>query len=484
MPVSCKTVIKKIQNTKWWAEESPGLPFLFDYIMKAFTRSGKIVGFPALKETITITKNNISLEITPYKEKKKVFIYFLNRELKKPGFTETTFLPWRKLLQKDIPCLNSLVVNKIRQYSDKQLLNFTRKLIETTFEATVYATLIECIDPFSESWQEEFRLKYKLDINQAQELFILLSSPADRSFLTQEKIDFCRLCLGEITIENYLKNWYWIQSNYKQSVDIRSDKLKNKVKKELRQKSKQKVRQEIKETIEQEKRLIKQKEKAIARIKLTKKDKAIFKLFEIFGSYIDLRKESMIRYTYSRDKLLVEISKRTKYSLSLLRNMRDNEVINILQGKDIDLKNVKNRHLIYAAYYTPKGESIYHNKGARAIYSAWIKSIKSKEIKGQVASSPIKKISGKVSVVVDVYRDKFRPGTILVTTMTRPEFMPLMRKAKAVITDEGGITCHAAIVSRELNIPCIIGTKNATKILKSGDLVEVDAEKGVVRKLK
>ena len=68
--------------------------------------------------------------------------------------------------------------------------------------------------------------------------------------------------------------------------------------------------------------------------------------------------------------------------------------------------------------------------------------------------------------------------------MTRPDFMPLMRKAKAVITDEGGITCHAAIVSRELGIPCIIGTKIATKVLKDGDMVEVDANKGIVRKIK
>ena len=68
--------------------------------------------------------------------------------------------------------------------------------------------------------------------------------------------------------------------------------------------------------------------------------------------------------------------------------------------------------------------------------------------------------------------------------MTRPEFVPLMRKAKAIITDEGGITCHAAIISRELKILCIIGTKTATRLLKDGDLVEVDANTGVVKILK
>lgn len=58
-----------------------------------------------------------------------------------------------------------------------------------------------------------------------------------------------------------------------------------------------------------------------------------------------------------------------------------------------------------------------------------------------------------------------------------------MKKAGAIVTDEGGILFHAAVVSRELSIPCIIGTKIATQVLKDGDLVEVDAEKGIVKKL-
>ncbi len=70
-----------------------------------------------------------------------------------------------------------------------------------------------------------------------------------------------------------------------------------------------------------------------------------------------------------------------------------------------------------------------------------------------------------------------------VTGMTDPSSLPIMRKAKAIVTDAGGILCHAAIVARELKIPCIIGTNNATTVLKTGDLVEVDANTGIVRKL-
>ena len=79
--------------------------------------------------------------------------------------------------------------------------------------------------------------------------------------------------------------------------------------------------------------------------------------------------------------------------------------------------------------------------------------------------------------------EKMKPGDILVTTMTTPDFVPLMQKASAVVTDIGGLLSHAAIISREFNKPCIIGTKIATKVLKDGDEVEVDADKGIVRKL-
>lgn len=76
--------------------------------------------------------------------------------------------------------------------------------------------------------------------------------------------------------------------------------------------------------------------------------------------------------------------------------------------------------------------------------------------------------------------NRIQAGDILVASMTRPEFVPAMKKAAAVVTDEGGITSHAAIVSRELGIPCVIGTKNATKILKDGWIVQVKAGHGQV----
>lgn len=103
-------------------------------------------------------------------------------------------------------------------------------------------------------------------------------------------------------------------------------------------------------------------------------------------------------------------------------------------------------------------------------------------IKGQVGNKGF--ATGKVKVILaNTEFDKMEVGDVLVTTMTTPDFVILMQKASAIITDIGGLLCHAAIVSREINKPCVIGTKNATQILKDGDMVEVDANKGTVTKL-
>ncbi|MEI6587459.1 MAG: PEP-utilizing enzyme [Candidatus Moraniibacteriota bacterium] len=101
---------------------------------------------------------------------------------------------------------------------------------------------------------------------------------------------------------------------------------------------------------------------------------------------------------------------------------------------------------------------------------------------GSKGSSPI--IRGIVRILnTPQEMERLKDGEILITAMTTPEYVPAMRRSLAIITDEGGVTCHAAIVSRELGKPCIIGTKIATKFLKNGELIEMDMEKGTIKKL-
>ena len=89
--------------------------------------------------------------------------------------------------------------------------------------------------------------------------------------------------------------------------------------------------------------------------------------------------------------------------------------------------------------------------------------------------------SGKVKIIRDTDElDKILLGDILVTVMTTPDMVPAMKRANGIITDEGGVTCHAAIVSRELGIPSVVGTGDATKILKDNSIVTLDGNKGII----
>jgi pyruvate, water dikinase len=109
------------------------------------------------------------------------------------------------------------------------------------------------------------------------------------------------------------------------------------------------------------------------------------------------------------------------------------------------------------------------------------------EIIGQTAMKG--RIIGKVKKIIDYNKEidffmkNFRKGDIIVAEVIQPEITILNDKPAAIVTDAGGVTSHAAILSRELGIPCIVGTKVATKILEDGELIEVDANSGVVRRL-
>lgn len=85
-----------------------------------------------------------------------------------------------------------------------------------------------------------------------------------------------------------------------------------------------------------------------------------------------------------------------------------------------------------------------------------------------------------VPQVSDLSSELNLDGKILVTTMTTPEFVPYIGKIKGIVTDNGGLLCHAAIISRELGIPCIVGTEAATTYFQTGGIIELDAEKGMV----
>lgn len=162
----------------------------------------------------------------------------------------------------------------------------------------------------------------------------------------------------------------------------------------------------------------------------------------------------------------------------------EDEAFDILEGKEVDIDKIRKRKELFFVFTTDKHEEFYYGADAKRLRKIFMDKLLEGELRGLVTYNPSKKVSGRAKVIMDVNHDTIEKDEVLVTSMTRPEFMPLMRKAKAVITDEGGLTCHAAIVSREMKIPCIISTKNATKKIKTGDMVEFDFDNGKIKIIK
>ncbi len=185
-----------------------------------------------------------------------------------------------------------------------------------------------------------------------------------------------------------------------------------------------------------------------------------------------------------------------KVSKNFLTNEDDafylysDEIIGLFDGLKINQQTINKRKKCYAIVKVEdKIIRCTHAKAQRLAKELTITSSIIATIKGITANKGI--IKGKVTIApmltniqkVQEIIKKMSQGDVLVAQSTTPELMVLVKKACAIVTDQGGMLSHAAIISREFNIPCIVGTGNATKLLKDGDIVEVDADAGVVKKL-
>lgn len=209
-------------------------------------------------------------------------------------------------------------------------------------------------------------------------------------------------------------------------------------------------------------------------------DEHLIDLLQFIVHYRTHRTDVLSRATYQAYPILNAKALEKGLSYEELIYCTLDEINNQVPTKD----EIKERVKVFCMILENGKISIVSGKEALDLIAKFEeKSAEIKELKGTVACSGF--VVGKAKVILD-RRDfsKLESGDILVTPMTTPEFLPIMEKSIAFITDEGGITCHAAIVSRELGKPCIIGTKIATKVLKDGMSVEVDANTGVVKILK
>lgn len=189
------------------------------------------------------------------------------------------------------------------------------------------------------------------------------------------------------------------------------------------------------------------------------------------------------------DQLTGILAKQFSVLVEELRMYKVEEVINLFDEQRVGKELLYARSDAFIQNATDGTMNYFEGDEAKKLINNFVsEEAGERTVKGVVANKGKKR--GKVKVIpTDYYSDfsvltklfnEMDEGDILVAETTSPELMPACKKAGAIITDQGGLLSHAAIVSREMNIPCIVGTSNATEILKNGDMVEVDADNGVI----
>ena len=353
----------------------------------------------------------------------------------------------------------------------------------------------------------------QLDVKEKEvdAVFMVLSTPTKDSYVKKEERDFLKLLLliqkskASLIFKNFsnfkkqinnfpkvkkailkqVQNYSWIPFDYvgpaRWDLEFYFKKIKDCLK------SRKDPQRKLDAIEKNRQKLIQKQKKLLKKHKISFKAKRLLRDLQILTLMQDYKKEVCTIANVYYQYLLKEIKQRTGIGLKSLYYMSPTDLRNALKSERPNLGKIKQR-IKFSLVEVKEGKlRILESKEAKN-YIAKEKLFeqdtkKVKEIKGLPAS--MGKVKGIVKVLFSAKEiNKINQGEILVATMTTPDYVPAMKKSIAIITDEGGITCHAAIVSRELNIPCIIGTKIATEVLKDGDLVEVDANRGIVRILK
>ncbi len=249
-------------------------------------------------------------------------------------------------------------------------------------------------------------------------------------------------------------------------------------------------KEKLKELKDRKDRKVKLKEEYLKELKPTGLDEFVLKIAGRVVWAKPRRKDYQSKSYYHVEKLSKEIAKRLYVSLEQVRSAPIDFLEKALNEEIVDwtiTNTIYNSHICLpnddgsiSTLIGGEAEEFSKKNIKRSKDTQDLSNVK--ELKGTTAC--IGKVTGKAKII-NLPDDmiKMEQGDILVSSSTTPSIVPAMKKAAAIITDEGGLTCHAAIVSRELNIPCIVGLKVATKFVKDGEMLEVDATKAIVKKI-
>ncbi len=426
---------------------------------------------------------------------------FLLRKFKQQAFAQQYFAKYDQMYTENCSFVADLKNKSFSDLSDEELASAYDGMVERSLKMHALTFDIDAIDIVLDD-KLKIRLRQllsdspqSLDNQQFNYYYGLFTMPNYISYLQQEKILLWKiekqirsqkqlygaLIKWHLTpelkekITPLIKSYWWTRLGWNSGREKTYSDFLTELKDELTKSELSK--EETKSSI------VKSKDELFTKLKNDQILKWYLDIFEKYSRYHDYRKEQQMKLTYLSNKLLMEIARRKQIKFEDLQWCWPVEIRQLLQGEQIFWNNVLPRKDIL---FTLISENTIEEKtGGEALARKMEEINSSKEqitnFNGTIASSG--KATGKAVICysADEAIHKIKKGDILITSMTTPDFVPAMKSAGAIVTNEGGITCHAAIVSRELNIPCLVGTNIATKVINEGDIVEVNANHGVVK---
>lgn len=388
------------------------------------------------------------------------------------------------------------------EWTNSQLTHYLSKTYKLTNDLSAYGYIPVLSDHLFNKYthllkkiikQAIYKKGIKLSI---PETFNTLTSPIKPIYSRQAHIDFLKMVSGskgkllnqdKKKIVNFYQKWHWVSYGHlgpKVTLEETVANLKQALK------NRKVSKRELKELLNCRQNLIKKQHQLFKKLGLNQQEKYLFKVAQLFTYLKGLRMEIYYGMFYHWGRILKEMSRREKVPQKLLYYCSIKELSNWLKDKRaVSVKTLKQRakYCVWIAK-TETEQDVLVGARAKAYLKKHAKSKKEKikdvlVIHGNVASVGYAK--GRVKIVNKASEiKKVNKGDILVSIVTNPALLPAMKKAAAFVTDVGGINSHAAIVAREFKKPCIIGTKIATKVLKDGDLIELDTRRGDIKKVK
>lgn len=332
-------------------------------------------------------------------------------------------------------------------------------------------------------------------VSDVNEVVMTLTTPVKETNMVKEKKDLLKIAASiqnsglnirsepvSRMLDNHTKEYEWMGASHKFSPHKKTyfeERLKGLLEKD--------AEKELKDLEGKPAKIEMQRNLLLKKLNLPDDIRILVDILRDFTYMRDFKRDTGYKSHYYMEKLWREISLRANLSVEHVKNCTPDELLTFLSEGKLPNKEVLDQRLKYGLLVMLDGKmDVLIGDEARELESLEAEEEVVKdmsEFKGMPACKG--KAKGYVKVVLKSDQiSKVKKGDILVAVNTEPTMVPAMEKAAAIVTDEGGLTCHAAIVSRELGKPCVIGTKIATKVLKDNDFVEVDAINGIVKKIK